>query len=206
MRTQQSAAPTMLLTMLMLGVMVAGPASAAETGAIAGFVSKVDLDNKVGRKDDGTGFGVRGWFGFGGPFAHFEYQAVTLDASNRDVNELRVGGGVSGGINRQVQLFGKAEYVDLGSDIELDGFGVHGGVEFIVSPQVRLAASVGYLMLSGRVDDADGIELDLNALFKFNRRVGGFVGYRNWMGTYDKAGTDIEVGDLRVGAVLFLGR
>ena len=185
--------------------LLAGPA-AAETGAIAGFVSKVDVDDEVAGQDDGTGFGVRGWFGFGGPFAHFEYQAVTLDDSDTDVNELRLGGGMSGQLNKQFEAFGKAEYVDLGSDIELDGFGVHGGVRMMPSPQFQLAASVGYLMLGGEVDDASGLEFDLNATFKFNRQFGGFFGYRSWMGSFDDAGTDFEVSDLRAGAVIFFGR
>jgi hypothetical protein len=188
------------------GALLAGPAVAAETGQIAAFMSKVDVDDEVAGQDDGTGFGVRGQFGFGGPFAHFEYQAVTLDDSDLDVNELRIGGGMSGELNKQFQVFGKAEYVDLGSDIELDGFGVHGGVRMLPTPQVQLAASVGYLMLGGELDDVSGLELDLNATFKFNRQFGGFFGYRTWMGSFDDAGTDFEVSDLRVGAVMFLGR
>lgn len=185
--------------------LLAGPA-AAETGALAAFVSKVDVDDEIGGQDDGTGFGVRGWFGFGGPFMHFEYQSVTLDTSDADVNELRLGGGMAGELNRQFEVFGKAEYVDLGSDIELDGFGVHGGVRMKPTPQVQLAASVGYLMLGGDVDDATGLEFDLNATFKFNRQFGGFFGYRSWMGSYDDAGTDFDVSDLRAGLVLFFGR
>jgi len=186
--------------------LLAGPATAAETGAIAGFLSKVEVDDEVLGKDDGTGFGARGWFGFGGPFAHFEYQTVTLDDSDIDVNELRLGGGLSGEINRQFEVFGKAEYLDFGSDLELDGFGVHGGVKLAASPQVQIMASVGYLMLSGDADDATGLEFDLNALFKFTRQFGGFFGYRSWMGSLDDSNTDLDVSDLRVGGVFFLGR
>lgn len=201
MRINPSAAAAALVV-----AMLAGPASAAETGAIAAYVSKVTVDDEVLGDDDGTGFGARGWFGFGGPFAHFEYQAVTLDDSDLDVNELRIGGGMSGEMNRQVHLFGKAEYIDLGSDLDLDGFGVHGGVKFIASPQFNLTGSVGYLTLSGDLDDASGLEVDLTAAFKFNQQFGGFFGYRTWMGSLDDAGTDLDVSSLRVGGVIYFGR
>lgn len=181
--------------------LAAAPAMAADTGQIAGYLAKTSVDAAGLGDDDGTGFGVKGWFGFGGPFMHFEYQAVTLDTSDIDVNALRLGGGMAAEMSQQVTAFGKLEYLDFGSDLDTDGFGIHGGVIIAASPQVSFSGSLGYLML----DDSDGFEIDLNGNFKFNKLWGAFLGYRTWMGEEDGLG-DIDVSDLRAGITYAITR
>lgn len=159
-----------------------------------------------GFKDDGLGFGIRGWTGFGVPFVHGEYQTATVgDGANEvDIESLRIGGGAALPVNDRFLALGKLEYVDLGSDLDEDGFGLHGGGMFMFTPALHFFGSLGYLSLS----DTDGLELNAGAALHFNKQFGVFADVRRYMADVDNAppGLDeLEVTDLRVGGMLTWG-
>lgn len=139
--------------------------------------------------DDGTGFGVRGW-GTVAPnwFVHGEYQTVTTDDFDIDVDQFRIGGGYA----MDVWMF-KAEYIDTGSDLDQAGFGVHGGMH-TMAQNVGFFGTVGYIT----TDDSDGIELNAGVTFNFNKQFGAVVDYRTYLGSLDPDG-DLTLSDLRFG-------
>lgn len=139
--------------------------------------------------DDGTGFGIRGW-GTVAPnwFVHGEYQTVTTDDFDVDVDQLRIGGGYAMDI-----WIVKAEYIDFGSDLDQAGFGVHGGMH-TMAQNVGFFGTVGYLT----TDDTDGFELNAGVTFNFTRDFAGVLDYRTYLGSIDPDG-DLTLSDLRVG-------
>jgi len=163
-------------------------------GQFAGFVTMTsyeteDIPFTTDFDDDGIGFGVRGWGAVSGPiFVHGEYQTTTLDDSDADVNQLRIGGGYA----MDMWLL-KAEYVDFGSDVDQAGFGVHGGLQ-TKSDQLGFFGTVGYLT----TDDTDGIELNAGVSFDFTPEFAGVLDYRTYIGSIDPDG-DVTLSDLRVG-------
>ena len=195
-------------SMLVLVAALAAPAAfAAEMpkGSMAGYLTMSELDIEGFGKDDGTGFGVRGWASINGPFfLHGEYQTTGLDVggADGDLESLRLGGGMVGDMGGGTMWIGKAELVDFGSDADEDGFGFHGGMMFHPSPQFGLYGTLGYLMLN----DTDGLELNLGASMSFTKELAGVLDYRTYLGEYDIGGTtgDFTVTDLRLGiAYLF---
>lgn len=153
-------------------------------------------------KDDGLGFGIRGLMSFGVPFVHGEYQSTTVgDGPNEvDIESLRIGGGAGFEVNRTFTAFGKAEYVDLGSDLDEDGFGLHGGAMFKFTPALHFFGSLGYLSL----DDSDGFEVNAGAALHFNKQFGVFADVRRYMGSVD-GGADLEITDVRAGGMITWG-
>jgi hypothetical protein len=144
---------------------------------VAGHLTMLDADF-----DDGTGFGVRGKFslGEGGGFLHGEYSMVGLElgGADVDVNELRLGGGMTGKLQQNAHWIGKIEYIDLGSDIDADGFGVHGGAAFEASPGFELFGTLGFV----KFDDDDGLEFNVGGKYKFAPEFAGIVDYRTFSG------------------------
>ncbi len=187
------------LSMLVLVAALAAPAAfAAEVpkGSIAGYVTMSELEIEGVGKDDGNGFGVRGWVTLSSPFfVHGEYQTTGLDGL--DLESLRLGGGFVSDMGGGTMWLGKAEIIDFGSDVDEDGFGFHGGIMFHPSPQFGLFGTLGYLMLN----DTDGLELNVGASMGFTKELAGVLDYRVYMGEYDVGGTtgDFEVTDLRLG-------
>jgi hypothetical protein len=163
--------------MLGMAALLATPMAfaAGETGMVAGHVTMLDADY-----DDGMGFGVRGKFslGEGGGFLHGEYSMISLDDADQDVNELRLGGGLTGKLQGNANWIGKLEYIDLGSDIDADGFGVHGGASFEAAPGFDLFGTLGFL----KFDDDDGLEFNVGAKYKFAPEFAGIVDYRTFSG------------------------
>jgi hypothetical protein len=140
--------------------------------------------------DDGTGFGIKGWGMVNeNVFLHGEYQTVTTDDFDIDIDQIRLGGGYASG-----NWIFKGEYIDTGSDLDQAGFGVHGGLH-TGSGNVGFFGTVGYLML----DDVDGLELDVGGSFGINRDWSIVADYRIFMGSLDPDG-DLTLGDLRIGA------
>ena len=183
------------LHLMGLAAMFAAPMAFAgdmPAGQFAGFVTMTGVeveDTPFDFDDDGTGFGVRGWGAVSGPiFVHGEYQTTGLDDTDQDVNQLRIGGGYA-----MDMWLVKAEYIDLGSDLDQAGFGVHGGLH-TKSNQLGFFGTVGYLT----TDDTDGIELNAGVSFDFTPEFAGVVDYRTYMGSIDPDG-DLTVSDLRVG-------
>lgn len=168
----------------MLGVaaLLAAPLAFAgqqPTGMVAGHLTMLDADF-----DDGTGFGVRGQFslGEGGGFLHGEYSMVGLEAGgfDVDVNELRLGGGMMGKLQGNANWLGKVEYIDLGSDLDADGFGVHGGANFEAAPGFELFGTLGFI----KFDDDDGLEFNVGGKYKFAPEFAGIVDYRTFSGDF----------------------
>jgi hypothetical protein len=183
------------LHLMGLAALFAAPVAFAgdmPAGQFAGYVTMTSVeteDTGVDFDDDGTGFGLRGWASVNGPFfVHGEYQTVTLDDTDLDIDQLRLGGGYA-----MDMWLVKAEYIDFGSDLDQAGFGVHGGLH-TMSDQVGFYGTVGYLT----TDDTDGIELNAGVSFAFNPQFSGVLDYRTYLGSVDPNG-DITVGDLRVG-------
>ena len=162
-----------------LAALLATPMAFAQqpTGMVAGHLTMLDADF-----DDGTGFGVRGQFslGEGGGFLHGEYSMVGLElgGADVDVNELRLGGGMTGKLQQNAHWIGKIEYIDLGSDIDADGFGVHGGAAFEASPGFELFGTLGFV----KFDDDDGLEFNVGGKYKFAPEFAGIVDYRTFSG------------------------
>jgi hypothetical protein len=188
------------LPMLVLVAALAAPAAFAAdmpTGSVAGYVTMTDVDAGPGATDDGMGFGVRGWASVNGPwFVHGEYQTTTLDDSDTDVDQLRIGGGLVGEMQPGTMWLAKGEYISVSNDFADDqtGFGVHGGIMFHPSQQFGLFGTLGYLTTS----DTDGLEFNIGGSFSFTRELAGFVDYRSYMGSVDPTG-DLDLSDLHVG-------
>ena len=191
---------------------LAAPAAAPQgtpMGQVDLYATQSTLDLGV-TDDTGTGFGVKGWVGFGIPFVHFEYQRTPLDFSgfSMDLESLRLGGGAAFKVAEPFMVFGKAEYVDFGADSGLgiggreDGFGVHAGGIFLPGPAMDLAASLGYLSLN----NTDGFEWNARAGFHFTRNWGAFIDYRDYLGKDDRRSPDdYNVQDIRAGATFSFG-
>lgn len=181
---------------LVAAVFVAPAALAGQmpTGSIGGYYSMVDTGS-----DDGDGFGIRGWASLSGPwFVHGEYAMLGLDDSGADVDTLRVGGGFAGGMQKGSMWLAKAEYLNFGADADATGFGFHGGVMFMPSDAFGLFGTLGYLMLSGDVEDSDGIEFNVGGKMSFSKEWAGVVDYRSFMGETD-SGLDDDLDEIRLG-------
>jgi len=187
------------LYVLALAALLAAPTAFARNmpkGEIAGYLTSVSLDRGGPFGDDsGTGFGVRGWAAINGPwFVHGEYQTVSLDDFDADLESLRIGGGMVGQINPTMMWLAKAEYIDFGSDADQAGFGVHGGVMFHANDMFGFGGTLGYLT----TDDTDGIEVNVGGKVSFTKEFAGVVDLRNYMGSVDPNG-DFDVFEIRVG-------
>jgi hypothetical protein len=184
----------------LVAAMSAAPAAYAESmpaGSFGAYYSMVDTGF-----DDGDGFGIRGWASLNGPwFVHGEYAMLSLDDSGADVDEMRVGGGFAGEIQRGTMWLAKAEYIDLGGDADSSGFGVHGGLMFMASDAFGLYGTVGYLSMSSdsAAGDDDGLEFNVGGKMAFTKEWAGVVDYRSYMGEND-AGGDADLDEIRLGA------
>ncbi|MBR9813839.1 hypothetical protein GYB61_08305 [bacterium] len=178
------------------------------TGAQAGefdyfdlyFVPQSNLDVNIpgfGSGDvDGDGFGVKGRAHVGETVTlHGEFQSITLDDSDADVDQLRFGIGGHSSADTGARFFGDVEYVSIDIDgTDDDGFGLHGGLSFSGQSQLSGFARLGYLLL----DETDGLEFSLGADLAFTPGFGGFIDYRAIM-LEDDSSNEIDFTDLRIG-------
>lgn len=164
-------------------------------GQLGGFITMTSVEvDGVGPgfdfDDDGNGFGIRGWRMLEGPwFVAGEYQTVTLDDTDLDVDQFRFGGGYA-----MDMWLVRAEYIDTGSDLDQSGFGFHGGLH-TQSGQLGFMGTVGYLSL----DDASGPEINAGVSFAFNQDWSGMLDLRTFLGSLDPDG-DLTLTDIRIGA------
>lgn len=186
----------------------AAPPPGTPMGQVDVYATQSRLDLGFAN-DDNTGMGVKGWVGFGIPFVHFEYQSTSLDfggpGGSVDLQSFRIGGGGAFKVADPFMVFGKAEYVDFGNDVDENGFGIHAGGIFLPGPAMDLAASIGYLSLNR----TDGFEYNVRAGFHFTPNWGAFVDYRDYLGKDDSRGPgvpdDFEVQDIRGGVTFSFG-
>jgi len=178
----------------LVAALLAAPAAFAGSmpaGSLGAYYSMVDTGF-----DDGDGFGIRGWASLNGPwFVHGEYAMLGLDDSGADIDELRLGGGFAGEIQRGTMWLVKGEYISFGGDADEAGFGVHGGLMFMASDAFGLFGTLGYLT----TDNTDGLEFNVGGKMAFTKEWAGVVDYRSYMGNLDPNG-DFDVDELRLGA------
>jgi hypothetical protein len=189
---------------VVVAALLASPAAFAgdmPKGQVGGYVTseayEADFDAGGTADDDGTGFGVRGWFGMpNGVFFHGEWQTVSMDAD--DFDQMRIGGGYAKSINDTMGWLAKGEYIalDNGSGVDQTGFGVHGGLHGHVN-KFGWFATGGLLSL----EDGDGFEVNGGVSFDFTPALAGVVDVRSFAGSFETAGVDYDLAlvDFRVG-------
>lgn len=176
-------------------------AAADSIGHIDGYyIPSADIE-LGGGEDDGDGFGVKGRAQFADQlFLTGEYQAVEYDDSELEFDQLRGGVGFFAPLSADVQWNVRGEIVRFETDSPFSdsddetGFGVHGGLEALLTPRFSVHGSIGYLS----VDDTDGPEFLVGGRFMASQNISVFADYR--LSRFEDDDTDIDVDDIRVGA------
>ena len=190
--------------MLIAAMLSAAPfATMAATAKSVGNLDIYYTDAEVevtGGDDDGDGFGVRGAGKISDQaFVFGEYQKNEYDDSNLELQQIRAGLGYLFSTSDTLDLYGKASFLNFdaeagGSSEDDNGWGVHGGVSFVVTPAIRLFAEIGYL----DVGDSDGPEYNFGGNFMFTEQVGLTANYR--ISDFDvDGGGELKLNDLQVG-------
>jgi opacity protein-like surface antigen len=199
----------LMLAALAAPLAVPALAQANEQGHVDAYYipsSNLDIDG-VG-DDDGDGFGVKGMVPLGSNFfLNGEYQSVTLDDSDWDVDQLRLGGGWQTPLaTGTFAVYGEYANIDLDGS-EADGLGVHGRLVFPIAPSVNIYGQVGYLWLEDDDNyDIDGLEFLIGASVDFTPNIGAFLDFRqsNLSADTGFGDQDFTFQDVRVGVrVLF---
>lgn len=171
-------------------------AASAPAGQVTGYLANPIVDYGSTYGNSGTGFGIRGWGMLSPSWAvHGEFESTEMEDADVTAQSLRLGAGFVGATGGPMKWLAKGEYVDLGSDLDQSGFGVHAGL--MVEPQSALSwfGTLGYLS----TDDTDGLEVNVGAHYAFSPRWGGVLDYRNYMGSVDPSG-DFDLSEFRLGA------
>jgi len=165
------------------------------------YIPSADIE--VGGEDDGDGFGVKGRAQFADQlFFTGEYQAVEYDDSELELDQLRGGIGFFAPLSPDVHWNVRGEFVRVETDGPFQdseddtGFGVHGGIEALLTPRFSVHGSLGYLS----VDDVDGPEFLVGGRFKATPNVSFFADYRMSRFEDDDSGSDLDLDDIRIGA------
>jgi hypothetical protein len=198
----------------------------AGMGSVSLYATQQELEiPALGPTDDDIGFGLKGWYSFGLPFVHFEYQQAkpgdNKDTYEIDMQQFRLGGGAAFALNPQFLALGKAEYVSLANDITLidgedtdvAGYGLHVGGIWMPTPQLHVGLTLGFLDLGGDdtdgLGDVDGLEYNLGVGYDFTKEWGAFLDYRKFDGEFevDAGGgsQDWTMTDLRFGGTFSFG-
>ena len=199
----------LMLAALAAPLAVPAIAQANEQGHVDAYYipsSNLDIDG-VG-DDDGDGFGVKGMVPLGSNFfLNGEYQSVTLDDSDWDIDQLRLGGGWQTPLaTGTFAVYGEYANIDLDGS-KADGLGVHGRLSFPIAPAVNIYGQVGYLWLEDDDNyDIDGLEFLIGASVDFTPNIGAFLDFRqsNLSADTGFGDQDFTFQDVRVGVrVLF---
>lgn len=161
------------------------------------YIPNAEIEASAGPatfSDDGDGFGVKGRALVAEQiFINGEYQSVEYDG-NDELDQLRAGLGLLSPLNATTNLVGKVEYINIDDNVEDEsGFGVHGGVEIGLSPEISLVGTVGYV----DVDDFNGPEFLIGGRLQPNPNISVFADYR--MTRLSDSGVDLDLDDLRLG-------
>ncbi|MFZ5723378.1 MAG: hypothetical protein ACOY33_06920 [Pseudomonadota bacterium] len=180
------------------------PALAADGGVVELLVlPSSDLDITFpgfgSARDDGNGFGLRVGAESGGLRIHAEYQNVSLDLIDEDIEQLRAGLGFASG--ESVRVAGRIEMVNVDMlGAEASGAGLHFGLEGDPAANVTLFATVGRLMLEDETDvSVEGPEINVGFRVQANRNVALSVDLRDTALEEDSAGVEFDLSDLRLG-------
>lgn len=161
---------------------------------------------------DGNGFGIKTSIPVSknGFFINGEYQSVSLDEIDTDVNQFRTGGGwmMPG---ERFRVGGHAEYAQIelksgGGNAKVNGYGIHGRVEFLPIPALNLHAQIGYLGLEDDQSDdkVSGPEFAFGGAYQFTPVFGAFVDYRMSQLSAD-SNVDTDFSDVRLGGRFSFG-
>lgn len=166
------------------------------------YIPSADIE-LGGGEDDGDGFGVKGRAQFTDQlFFTGEYQAVEYDDSDLEFDQLRGGIGFFAPVSPDVRWNVRGEFVRVETDVpgggsdDETGFGVHGGLEALLTPRFSVHGSVGYLS----IDDTDGPEFLVGGRFQASHNVSVFADYRMSRFEDDDSSADLDLDDLRIGA------
>jgi len=199
----------LMLAALAAPLAVPAIAQANEQGHVdAYYIPSSNLDIDGAGDDDGDGFGVKGMVPLGSNFfLNGEYQSVTLDDSDWDIDQLRLGGGWQTPLaTGTFAVYGEYANIDLDGS-EADGLGVHGRLVFPIAPSVNIYGQLGYLWLEDDDNyDIDGLEFLIGASVDFTPNIGAFLDFRQSNLTADTnlGDQDFTFQDVRVGVrVLF---
>lgn len=195
---------TLIAALLAAAPFTTMAASAKSVGYLDVYYTDAELEVSVPGlgtgDDDGDGFGIRGAGKFSDQaFVYGEYQKNEYDDSNFEIQFLRAGLGYIFSQSGTVEVYGKAEVlnVDIDDGVDSDdetGFGVHGGIAFLPMPELRLFGEIGYI----DVKDTDGIEYTLGAIYSVSSQFGVFVDYR-LTDVEDEDNVELELSDLQLG-------
>lgn len=174
------------------------------------YIADSTLDPEGSGSDDGDGWGGRLMVPFEGSGVgiHAEYQTSTLDDSDIDIDQMRLGASLMTQGNARFGVVG--EYAKLKLDIpglgsgDADGYGIHGRGEINVNEQFLLYGQIGYLSVSDSGDDLDGVEYLVGGVFNITPMFGVGVDYRV-SDLEDDANDSIKFEDLRVGGRINFG-
>ncbi|HUR40130.1 MAG TPA: hypothetical protein VM240_03085 [Verrucomicrobiae bacterium] len=174
-----------------------GAATAAALRSRIDGYSLVKSDLKIGPgSDDGDGYGVRALLVAGEhSVATAEYQTASFSKSGLDIDQLRVGMGVTRA-NSATGLYVEFDQIDL-EDETADGPGVHGRYVVAFGP-VEVHGSLGHLWLRDSNEQIWGPEISAGAAFAFGS-FGVFADYRMSKLEAQDSGVDVELTDIRAG-------
>lgn len=147
--------------------------------------------------DDGDGFGIKGQIPVGETMVLLgEYQGVTYDDTDIDVDQLRIGLGSFGESGGGFY----AEYASIDLDgSEADGIGLHLRLSGAPSDAVTVYGQIGYLMLNDDSEDISGLEILFGGALNVSGNTGVFVEMRKSMLEGADSDVEFEFTDLRAG-------
>lgn len=189
-----------LLLLLLLGPLAAHAESRGNLDLY--FIPSAKLDVEIpgfgSADDDGDGFGVRGSGALSdNAVLTGEYQSASYDDSDLDIDQLRLGVGLTAADSGS-GLF--VEYVDVDFDgDEADGFGIHGRLASKASDVVSVYGQVGYLSVKDDFEKNTGLEFSVGATFWINDTAGVFGDFRQSNLEGEDSEIELELTDLRVG-------
>lgn len=189
----------------LIAAMVAlAPMGAMAAGSVDVFYVNQDVDIEGAGKDDGDGFGIRAQADLGqGISLSASHQSADLDDNSANLKETRIGlsyGTALSGINVGAGI----EYVDFGIDVgggapdlSLDGYSLNVQASIAVVDNLNVYGKAAYT----DVNDGDGMEYTVGALYSVNKQLGVFAEYRLADLELDLGGgsADVDIDTLRVG-------
>lgn len=147
--------------------------------------------------DSGTGFGIKGLV----PASEFfaitgEYQATNYDDSDIDVDQLRVGIGLTGPTTSGLYVEYIAATVD---DLDEDGFGLHLRLAGRPSDAASFYGQAGYLALDNDFETDTGFEFTVGAAIEISGNMGVFADLRRTTLEGEDSEFETELTDVRAG-------